>query len=110
MNIAQMTVKEFVDEVASKSPAPGGGAVGAVVTSLAAALAEMVANLTLGKKKYQEGEAEMERVVENMEKLRDELCELARKDIEAFNGFMEVLKLPKETEEQKKVHVNVLQV
>ncbi len=109
MNIAQMTVKEFVDEVASKSPAPGGGAVGAVVTSLAAALAEMVANLTLGKKKYQEWEAEMERVVENMEKLRDELCELARKDIEAFNGFMEVLKLPKETEEQKKVRAEKMQ-
>lgn len=109
MDVSKMTVKEFVDEVASKSPAPGGGAVGAVVASLAAALSEMVANLTLGKKKYQEWEGEMERVIETMENIREELCDLARKDIEAFNKFMEVLKLPKETEEQKKIRAEKMQ-
>ncbi len=101
MRIRELKIKEFCDMVASKDPVPGGGAVGAVVMALGAALAEMVANLTIGKKKYQEWEAEMERIVEEMEKVREDLMDIARKDIEAFNSFMEALKLPKETPEQK---------
>lgn len=103
MDIKKLTVEEFLKEVASKSHVPGGGAVGAVAAALGAGLTEMVANLTIGKKKYQEWEAEMERVVEKMEALREDLMSLAVKDMEAFDKFMEALKLPKDTEEQKKI-------
>ena len=101
MDIRSMKVKEFCDSVASKDPVPGGGAVGAVVAALGAALAEMVANLTIGKKKYQEWEAEMERVLEDMEKAREDLMDIAHRDIKAFDSFMKALKLPKDTLEQK---------
>ncbi len=101
MSICEKSLKGFIDEVASKTPVPGGGAVGAVVGALAAALTEMVANLTLGKKKYQEWEGEMEKVIENMEKLREDLCTLAKRDIEAFDKVMDAMKLPKDTEDQK---------
>ncbi len=109
MDIKKLTVEEFLKEVASKSHVPGGGAVGAVAAALGAGLTEMVANLTIGKKKYQEWEAEMERVVEKMEALREDLMSLAVKDMEAFDKFMEALKLPKDTEEQKKIRSERMQ-
>ena len=102
MDIRSMTLKDFCDAVSSKDPVPGGGAVGAVVAALGASLAEMVANLTIGKKKYQEWEAEMERVLEEMEKARDDLMDIAIRDVKAFDGFMKALKLPKDTPEQKR--------
>ncbi len=109
MDIKKLTVGEFLDKVASKEHVPGGGAVGAIAAALGSGLTEMVANLTMGKKKYQEWEAEMERVVERMEAVRNELCDLAVKDMKAFDKFMEALKLPKETEEQKRVRSEKMQ-
>ncbi len=109
MDIKKLTVGEFLEKVASKAHVPGGGAVGAVAAALGSGLTEMVANLTIGKKKYQEWEAEMERVVEKMEALREDLMSLAVKDMEAFDKFMEALKLPKETEEQKKIRSEKMQ-
>ena len=109
MDIKKLTVEEFLKEVASKSHVPGGGAVGAVAAALGSGLTEMVANLTIGKKKYKEWEATMEKVVEKMEALREDLMSLAVKDMEAFDKFMEALKLPKETEEQKKIRSEKMQ-
>jgi formiminotetrahydrofolate cyclodeaminase len=109
MDIRKMTIEEFMKKVASKEHVPGGGAVGAVAAALGSGLTEMVANLTIGKKKYQEWEAEMERIVEAMEALREKICDLAVKDMEAFDGFMEAMKLPKNTEEEKKIREQRMQ-
>ncbi|MCD6449910.1 MAG: cyclodeaminase/cyclohydrolase family protein [Thermotogaceae bacterium] len=109
MGIENITVGEFVEQVSSKEPVPGGGAVGAVVAALAAGLTEMVANLTIGKKKYKEWEGEMERVVSEMEKTKEELYLIAKKDMDAFNAFMEAMKLPKNTEEEKKIRQEKMQ-
>ncbi len=109
MDIRKMTIEEFMKKVASKEHVPGGGAVGAIAAALGSGLTEMVANLTIGKKKYQEWEAEMERVVEKMEALREELCDLAHKDMAAFDKFMEAMKLPKSTEEEKKIREQKMQ-
>ncbi|HIP91962.1 MAG TPA: formiminotransferase-cyclodeaminase [Thermotoga sp.] len=102
MEIREMKIKEFCDKIAEKTPTPGGGAVGAVVAGYSAALIEMVANLTLGKKKYQEWESEMEKIIERMENIREKLMDIAKKDIQAFNEVMSAYKLPKNTEEEKK--------
>ncbi len=96
MDIRKMTVEEFCNKVKEKTPVPGGGAVGAVVASLGAALNSMVANLTLGKKKYEEYEGLMQEVVENMELLLERCLRLASADVDAFNSVMEVYKLPRE--------------
>ncbi len=109
MDIKKLTVGEFLEKVASKSHVPGGGAVGAVAAALGSGLTEMVANLTIGKKKYKEWEATMEKDVERMEAIREDLMSLAVKDMEAFDKFMEALKLPKETEEQKKIRSEKMQ-
>ncbi|QTA37859.1 cyclodeaminase/cyclohydrolase family protein [Thermosipho ferrireducens] len=101
MELKNMTLKEFCDKVAEKSPVPGGGAVGAIVASLAASLNQMVANLTIGKKKYEEYEEIMEEVLENMELSRRRLQDIADRDIRAFNKVMEAFKIPKDNPERK---------
>ena len=101
MKFEETTIKAFIDELASNSPAPGGGSVAALCGSLAAGLEAMVANLTLGKEKYRTGWDKMHKVLEEGEKLRAEFISLMNEDTESFNLFMQALKMPKETEEQK---------
>jgi formiminotetrahydrofolate cyclodeaminase len=103
MDIRNMTLKEFCDKVAEKSAVPGGGAVGAVVAALAASLNQMVANLTIGKKKYSDYQEFMEEVLENMEYSRNKLQELAKKDILAFQKVMDALKLPKDDPKREEI-------
>ena len=109
MKISDMTVKEFIDDVASKSPTPGGGAVGAAVAALGAALIQMVANLTIGKKGYEEYEAEMERIVAEADYRRKKILDSADDDIVAFNEVMKALKLPKSTPQEKEERKEKLQ-
>jgi len=95
------TLNAFLDELASSSPAPGGGSVAAVSGALGAALTSMVCNLTIGKKKYAEVEEDMKKVLSQAEDLRRRFTELIDRDTEAFNKVMEAFSLPKDTEPQK---------
>lgn len=95
------TVAAFLDELASSSPAPGGGSVAALSAALGAALTSMVCNLTIGKKKYADVEADMKKVLAQSEDLRSQFKALIDKDTAAFNKVMEAYGLPKETEPQK---------
>lgn len=99
--LVNMNVKEFVSETASDSPVPGGGSIAALAGAISAGLTEMVANLTVGKKKYVEVEDEMKDIVEKASKLREQLIVLVDKDATSFDGVMKAFKLPKETEEEK---------
>jgi methenyltetrahydrofolate cyclohydrolase len=95
------TMRAFLDEVASSSPAPGGGSVAALAGALGAALTSMVCNLTVGKKKYADVEDELKKVLEQSEHLRVQFTELIERDTTAFNKVMEAIALPKDTEPQK---------
>ena len=103
----QKTVREFINELGSNSPAPGGGSVAALGASLATALGAMVFNLTVGKKAYNEYSNEDKMLVDkNLVKcleLEDNFLDLMNKDTEAFLVLMSAFKLPKETEDEKKV-------
>ena len=107
--LVDMDIKSFLDEVASESPAPGGGSVAALAGALAAALSAMVCNLTLNKEKYASVHDEIEEVLERCEHTRDRLLDIVDKDTEAFNRVMDALKLPKTTEEEKRIRKNKLQ-
>ena len=96
-----MTVSGFADSVASKDPVPGGGSVAALCGMLSAALSEMVAGLTIGKKKYAEFEDEMKEIKERALALRNKLIDYIEKDSIAYNKVMDAYKLPKETEEER---------
>ena len=103
------TVTNFIDELASPSPAPGGGSVAALAGSLGAALTSMVCNLTIGKKKYAEVEAEMKGVLERSEALRTVITKLIDRDTDAFNKVMEAYGLPKESDDQKALRSAAIQ-
>jgi len=100
--LASMKIKEFINELASSSPAPGGGSVAALVGSLGAALSSMVCNLTIYKEKYSDVQDEIKEILKKSEKLRKKLIKLIDEDTEAFNDVMKAFKMPKETDEQKK--------
>jgi methenyltetrahydrofolate cyclohydrolase len=99
--LMKLNVKMFLDELASSSPAPGGGSVAALSGALGAALSSMVCNLTIGKKGYETVQDEILDILHKSEDLRKHLTDLIDKDTEAFNEVMTAMKLPKETEEQK---------
>jgi len=103
--LVEKTVKDFVASVASKDPAPGGGSVAALASSLGAALTAMVGNLTIGRKAYDaltdDQKAMVDQNFEKAMKLIDRLNELIDEDTTAFNDYMAAIKLPKETDEEK---------
>jgi formiminotetrahydrofolate cyclodeaminase len=95
------TMHTFLDELASSSPAPGGGSVAALAGALGSALTSMVCNLTIGKKKYAEVDGDMKKILGQAEHLRAVFTALIDRDTEAFNKVMEAYSLPKETDPQK---------
>ena len=97
------SLKNYLEELSSNSPTPGGGNVAALSGSLACNLGIMVCNLTIGKKKYLEVEEEMKTIKSKLEELNDCFMELADKDNYAFDQVIAAFKLPKETDEQKKL-------
>ena len=107
--LVDLKVKSFLDEVASESPAPGGGSVAALAGALGAALSAMVCNLTLNKEKFASVHDEIEEVLERCEHTRERLTDIIDKDTEAFNKVMDAIKLPKGTEEEQKKRKKELQ-
>ena len=88
MNLSEMTLRSFVQELASDSPAPGGGSVAALAASMGAALVSMVASLTVGKEKYRDNWEAMEEVRARGNELHARLLDLMEADTEAFNAFI----------------------
>ena len=88
MNLVEQRVIDFVAATASKEPTPGGGAIAALTGATGAALAEMVANLTFGKKGYEEVQSEMEELQTKAEAIRNRMLELSQADADVFNIFM----------------------
>ncbi|MFZ5966976.1 MAG: cyclodeaminase/cyclohydrolase family protein [Bacillota bacterium] len=107
--LANMSVVEFLEQTASSAPVPGGGSVAALSGGIAAALTEMVANLTIGKKNYEEVEAEMKEVAEAAAKLRTKLAADIDRDSDAFNEVMAAFKLPKATDEEMAARKEAIQ-
>lgn len=104
-----MTIQEFAMQTASNEPVPGGGSISALAGSLAAALTEMVAGLTIGKKKYADVEEEMKAAVEPMKAVCAQLLDDIKRDSESFDQYMQALTLPKETEEEKEARTEAMQ-
>ncbi len=99
------TLEDYIFQVASKEPTPGGGSVSALAGSLGAALTSMVGNLTIGRKVYEELDEEVKEEMNNnfkeLQKSIEKLNKIVDEDTKAFDGVMEAFKMPKETEEEK---------
>lgn len=109
MKLVEQRVIDFVAATASKEPTPGGGAIAALTAATGAALAEMVANLTFGKKGYEAVQTEMEELQAKAEAIRERMLELSQADADVFNIFMNVLGLPKNTDEEKAARTAAIQ-
>ncbi len=95
-----MTLREFANELSMDSPTPGGGSVAALCGALSAALSAMVANLTVGKKGYEEVREDMVATAVRAQALKDGLLGAVDRDTRAFNKVMDAFQLPKTTPEQ----------
>jgi len=93
---------EFLSSVASSEPVPGGGSVSALAGSLAAALGEMVAGLTEGRKKYEAVEDRVREMHRKVAQARSALQALVRADAEAYQGVMRAMKMPRDTPEEER--------
>jgi methenyltetrahydrofolate cyclohydrolase len=103
MKLADLTVSEFLRELASVSPAPGGGSVAALCAGLSAALCAMVARLTHGKEKYRPHWEAMESLIQQADPLTARFIELMDADTQAYNQVVAAMRLPRETTEEKAV-------
>lgn len=107
--LLENTTIEFLNKLASGEPVPGGGGASAAVGAFAAALGSMVSNLTIGKKKYADVEAEVTALKEQLQTLQEELIHLVDKDAEAFLPLAEAYRLPKNTEEEQAYKAQVME-
>jgi methenyltetrahydrofolate cyclohydrolase len=107
--LADMSVVDFLDETASNSPVPGGGSIAALSAAFSAALTQMVANLTLGKKGYEDVQEEVGFIVKEAERMRGFFVEYIDKDSDAFNEVMNAFKLPKDTDEKVEYRKKAIQ-
>lgn len=109
MKLAGLTIEQFTAELASGSPAPGGGSVAALCGALGAALASMVANLTAGREKYRGSEETMQRVLTRGDALRADFLALIDEDTAAFDAYMAARKLPRETDAEKTARAHAIE-
>lgn len=107
--LTELTVKGFLEELSSVSPAPGGGSVSALAGALGAALAAMVAGLTAGREKYKESEAIMQELLDSGSRLKERLGRLVDEDTLAFNRVSAGYKMPGSTEEEKGLRNRAIQ-
>lgn len=101
-SLLQLTQEEFIEKLASSEPAPGGGSASAQAVANGAALIEMVANLTVGRKRYADVAAEMEDLLATTKKLRLQAMTLIDEDTKAYELVMSAFKLPRKTDQEKK--------
>ncbi len=107
--LISMTLKGFMDETASESPAPGGGSISAYMGALGVALGTMVANLSSHKRGWDDRWKEFSDWAENGKDIQNKLLQLVDEDTAAFNNIIEAFNLPKKSEEEKKMRNQAIQ-
>lgn len=107
--LANKTIPDFLAATASDAPVPGGGSIAALSASISAALVEMVAGLTIGKKGYEDAEAEMKEVKAIANKATQGFVADIDRDADSFDGFMNAMKMPKSTDEEKAARSKAMQ-
>ena len=106
--LTDLTVEDFDAEVASASPAPGGGSAAALAGSIGAALVAMVCRLSLGKGDVVATEEELSEALAESERLRCRLLELVDEDTAAFNAIMDAVRMPKASDAERSARAAAL--
>jgi formiminotetrahydrofolate cyclodeaminase len=108
--LTDLSVKEFLAKTAGSDPVPGGGSIAALNAAIASALTEMIANLTIGKKKYEDKEELMKKIAGIAGNYQASFVMDIDADSDAYNKVFEAFKLPKETDEEKAERTNQIQL
>jgi glutamate formiminotransferase/formiminotetrahydrofolate cyclodeaminase len=108
-NLVELKVNDFIDEVSRESPAPGGGSIAALAGALGAALASMVANLSIGKRGKATAGNELKSAAVRAQEIKDALIDAIDEDTQAFNTYMEARRLPAKTDKEKRAKNKALQ-
>lgn len=107
--LLEKSCNEFIEELSSKAPVPGGGGASAYVGALGMSLGSMVGNLTLGKKKYADVEEDIRELLIKSQDIIENLKKLVARDAEVFYPLSKAYGMPKETEEEKRIKEETLQ-
>jgi glutamate formiminotransferase/formiminotetrahydrofolate cyclodeaminase len=107
--LIDMTLRSFMNETASDSPAPGGGSVSAYLGALGVALGTMVANLSAHKRGWDDRWKEFSDQAETGKEIQNKLLQMVDEDTRAFNRIMEAFSLPKKTDEEKRLRADTIQ-
>jgi formiminotetrahydrofolate cyclodeaminase len=106
---AEQPLRHFLDTLCSKSPEPGGGSASALTGSIAAALAGMLASLTVDKKGYEDVWDEMRESYERAKALKEDMLDLLQKDTEAFDDASKAFRMPKSSEQEKRARAEAIE-
>lgn len=107
--LASMSVRDFIEEVGRRSSAPGGGSASAAIAGIGAGLGSMVAKLTLGVRKFEEYDSKMREIIPPLHNAYQELIPMIDADTNAFNDYVDAIRLPKNTDSEKKVRHDAMQ-
>ncbi|XP_036625290.1 formimidoyltransferase-cyclodeaminase [Trichosurus vulpecula] len=108
-SLGSKSLRAFVQDVGARSAAPGGGSVAAAVAAMGAALGSMVGLMTYGKRQFEHLDPAMRRLIPPFHQSMKELLVMVDTDAEAFSGYMEAMKMPKNTPEEKERHTAAMQ-
>ena len=104
-----MHLRRFIEEVASRSSAPGGGSASAQIAALGVGLGAMVAKLTYGVRKFEAVDGHMRTIIPPLHRITQALIPLIDADADAFNDYVQAMRLPGETAEEKLIRHNAMQ-
>jgi formiminotetrahydrofolate cyclodeaminase len=105
----ETSLQQYLDDLASSQPTPGGGSAAALSGAMGAGLASMVARLTLGKKGYEDVQSEIESLITETEQLRTRFQQLMQEDIEAYGRLSECFKMPRSNDEERQARSEAIQ-
>lgn len=103
------TLQQFLDDLSSSKPTPGGGSASALSGAMGAALASMVCRLTVDKDEYAAVREEIAALLQQTEDLRHRFQQLMQDDIEAYGRLSEIFKMPRETKEERDARSSAIQ-
>ncbi len=107
--LASLSTRKFIESIAARSSAPGGGSASAAIAAIGAGLVSMVAKLTYGVRKFEHLEQKLRKIIPPLHFAVQKLIPMIDADTNAFNDYLEAVRLPKNTDEEARVRHNAMQ-
>lgn len=107
--LASLTVRQFIESIADRTSAPGGGSASAAIAAIGTGLGSMVAKLTYGVRKFEHLDTQMREIIPPLHHLTNELIPMIDADTNAFNDYMDAIRLPQNSDEEKNIRFAAMQ-